>query len=76
MAHARTETLRDSQRRRLPFNLPPTGRRIDSKPGLEPLRDGDDVNLASESEEFGAANATNKDMRGAQTRTPARMLKL
>ncbi|KAK5984286.1 hypothetical protein GCK32_018206 [Trichostrongylus colubriformis] len=39
----------------------------------EHLRDGDDVNLASESEEFGAANATNKDMRGAQTRTPALM---
>ncbi|KAK6060186.1 hypothetical protein COOONC_02158 [Cooperia oncophora] len=60
-------TKNQSQRRRAAFSISAPKR--DAKPGLEPLRDGDDVNLASESEEFGGANA--KDM-GAQTKAGAR----
>ncbi|KAK6016077.1 hypothetical protein OSTOST_18445 [Ostertagia ostertagi] len=64
MQPTRRDLSKDSQRRRGGFNIGPasTKKRLDTRPGLEPLRDGDDVNLASESEDFGGANAN----KGAQ----------
>lgn len=57
-------------KRRSAFNLPPQSlkKRIEAKPGLEPLRDGDDVNLNSESEDAAVLNTA---ARSKDANTPA-----